>query len=64
MSEGSNEGTDRQLLLWPRPHTAQARKASYFATPAVQLVQALRVSLKQILAQTPDVNDRFAKVRV
>jgi aspartate aminotransferase-like enzyme len=36
----------------------EARKPSYFATPAVQLVQALRVSLRQILAQTPDINDR------
>lgn len=36
----------------------EARKPSYFATPAVQLVQALLVSLRQILAQTPDINDR------
>ncbi|KAF5827946.1 pyridoxal phosphate-dependent transferase [Dunaliella salina] len=39
----------------------EARTPAYFATPAVQLIQALHVSLKQILTQTPDIMDRFAK---
>jgi alanine-glyoxylate transaminase/serine-glyoxylate transaminase/serine-pyruvate transaminase len=42
----------------PIMQSYEARKPSYFATPAVQLVQALRVSLLQILAQTPDIKDR------
>ncbi|GFH23546.1 alanine-glyoxylate transaminase/(R)-3-amino-2-methylpropionate-pyruvate transaminase, partial [Haematococcus lacustris] len=50
------------LRKWlPIMQAYEARRPSYFATPAVQLVQALRTSLKQILAQTPDINDRFSK---
>jgi len=39
----------------------EERRPSYFATPAVQLVQSLRVSLQLILQQTPDVRERFAR---
>ena len=36
----------------------EERRPSYFATPAVQLVQSLRVSLKQMLAETPKIQHR------
>lgn len=39
----------------------EERRPAYFATPAVQLVQSLRVSLKLILEQTPNVADRFER---
>jgi alanine-glyoxylate transaminase/serine-glyoxylate transaminase/serine-pyruvate transaminase len=35
----------------------EARKPSYFATPAVNLIMALHVSLKQILSK--DMDARF-----
>lgn len=39
----------------------EARKPSYFATPAVQLVYALHTSLKQITSQT--IEQRWTKHR-
>jgi alanine-glyoxylate transaminase/serine-glyoxylate transaminase/serine-pyruvate transaminase len=41
------------LLNWlPIMRAYEARKPSYFATPAVNLIRALKVSLDQLLAQT------------
>jgi alanine-glyoxylate transaminase/serine-glyoxylate transaminase/serine-pyruvate transaminase len=37
----------------------EARKAQYFATPAVQLIIALNTSLKQILAEKGGMEGRF-----
>ncbi|ORY44782.1 PLP-dependent transferase [Rhizoclosmatium globosum] len=41
----------------------EARQASYFATPAVQLVLALQVSLSQLVAAQGSLDQRFAQHR-